>query len=100
MAAMKAFACVSLLAFAITAQPAFAQSGSTPAPSPLKNAPGGEPRHYWLPDFDTDPAPWPQEARESAGSHVDPPRQLTAIKKGRPLRGGPSCVADMLSLRE
>jgi len=39
MAATKAFACVSLLALAITAQPAFAQTDSTPAPSPLKNAP-------------------------------------------------------------
>lgn len=43
MTAMKAFACVSLLALAITAQPAFAQTDSTPAPSPLKNAPAANP---------------------------------------------------------
>jgi hypothetical protein len=63
----KTLACISMIAFATTLQPAFAQTADTPAPSPLHSAPAANPA------TSADPTAAPTKAKQGRRNHSGKP---------------------------
>jgi hypothetical protein len=63
----KTLACISMIAFAITLQSAFAQTADTPAPSPLHSAPAANPA------TSADPTATPTKAKQGRRNHSGKP---------------------------